>query len=145
MDPTDRRIIAALRADGQLTGEALGRRVGLSSSAAHRRLRALEAAGHVAGWRARLSAEALGHPSTLFVGVTLTDQRQETLERFEAALRGCAEVVEAHLMGGDTDYLVKLAVPAADSYERLHRDVLAKLPGVERLRSQISIRAVVEP
>lgn len=144
MDAMDRKIVAALRRDGALTGEALGRAVGLSASAAHRRMKALETGGLIRGWRIDLSPEALGHPSILFVGVTLTDQRQETLERFEAALKRCDQVVEAHLMGGDTDYLVKIAVPAVDSYERVHRDVLAKLPGVERLRSQMTIRAVVE-
>jgi DNA-binding Lrp family transcriptional regulator len=144
MDAMDRKILAALARDGALTGDALGRAVGLSSSAAHRRVKALEAAGMILGWRIRLSAEARGNPSTLFVGVTLTDQRQETLDRFEAALRQCEQVVEAHLMGGDTDYLVKIAVPAADTYERVHRDVLATLPGVERLRSQLSIRSVVD-
>lgn len=143
MDAMDRKILVALRRDGALTGEALGRAVGLSPSAAHRRVKALEAAGSIVGWRIILSAQAQGDPSILFVGVTLTDQRQETLDRFEAALRQCEQVVEAHLMSGDTDYLVKIAVPAADTYERVHRDVLATLPGVERLRSQMSIRAVV--
>ena len=144
MDQTDRRIIAALRAEGALTGIVLADRIGLSPSAAHRRLKALESSGAITGYVARFSAEALGHPSILFVAVTLTDQRQDTLDRFEAELARCPEVMEAHLMAGETDYIVKVAVPGNDSYERLHRDVLAKLPGVQRLRSQISIRRVVE-
>lgn len=144
MDRMDHRIVAVLRREGALTGAELGARVGLSPSAAHRRVKAMEAEGLIQGYRVRFSPKALGAPSTLFVSVTLTDQRQETLARFEAALKRCEEVVEAHLMGGETDYIVKLAIPAADSYERVHRDVLAILPGVERLRSQISIRTVVE-
>ncbi|MBU3079265.1 Lrp/AsnC family transcriptional regulator [Sphingomonas sp. XMGL2] len=144
MDRMDQKIVAILRRDGALTGVELGERVGLSASAAHRRVKAMEAEGLIRGYRVRFSPQALGMPSTLFVSVTLTDQRQETLERFEAALKRCEQVVEAHLMGGEIDYNVKLAIPADDSYERVHRDVLAVLPGVERLRSQISIRAVVE-
>lgn len=144
MDRTDKKIVATLRREGALTGAELGARVGLSPSAAHRRVKAMEQAGLIRGYGVRFSAQALGNPSTIFVAVTLTDQRQETLARFEAALKRCDEVVEAHLMGGETDYIVKLAIPADDSYERIHRDVLAMLPGVERLRSQISIRAVVE-
>lgn len=140
----DGRILAALREDGALTAAALGDRVGLSASAAHRRVKALEAAGAILGYRARLSAAARGHPTTVFVAVTLKDQTQETLERFEHALKRCEDIVEAHLMGGDSDYFLKVGIRADDSFERVHRDVLARLPGVQRLVSHFTIRTVVD-
>lgn len=142
MDRLDRKILAILAADSTLTGEALGERVGLSPSAAHRRVRALEAAGLIAGYRAVLSAEALGRPSTMFVSVTLVDQRQATMLAFEAALADTAEVREAHLMSGESDYLLKVAVRADDSYERVHREILSTLPGVHRLVTQFTIRTL---
>jgi DNA-binding Lrp family transcriptional regulator len=144
MDRTDRAILEQLARDGGLTSAALGERVGLSPSAAHRRVKALEAAGLIAGYRARLSREALGNPTTVFVAVTLKDESRDTLLRFEQALTACREVREAHLMTGDSDYLLKVLVREGDGYERIHRDVLAALPGVHRLVSQFSIRSVVE-
>lgn len=144
-DAIDGKILSLVREDASLTAAALGDRVGLSASAAHRRLKLLEAAGLIQGYRAKLSPAARGHPATVFVSVTLRDQTQETLETFEAALRRCGEVLEAHLMSGEADYLLKLAIRREDSFERIHRDTLARLPGVQRLVSHFTIRSVIEP
>lgn len=143
-DAIDRKIIDCLSEDAELTGAKLGERVGLSPSAAHRRVKLLESQGLIRGYRAVLSREAQGDPSTVFVAVTLKDQSRETLVRFESALERCREVREAHLMSGDSDYLLKVLVRSDDGYERIHRDVLAGLPGVQRLVTQFSIRNVVE-
>ncbi|CAN7606328.1 Lrp/AsnC family transcriptional regulator [Phenylobacterium sp. LjRoot225] len=144
MDSIDRNILRALWTNADLTSSALGQAVGLSPSAAHRRVQQLEAEGMIRGYRARLSPAARGDPSTVFVMVTLKDQTEDTLGRFETALHRCPEVLEANLMSGEFDYLLKLAVRADDSFERLHRDTLARLPGVQRLVSHFSIRTVVD-
>jgi Lrp/AsnC family transcriptional regulator, leucine-responsive regulatory protein len=144
MDPIDARILRQLARDSALTSEALGARVGLSASAAHRRVKALEQAGMILGYRARLSPAAEGDPSTVFVQVTLLDQRRATMEAFEAALARTAQVREAHLMSGESDYLVKVMVPGHDSYERIHREILSALPGVQRLVTQFTIRTLAQ-
>ena len=144
LDGLDRKILQVLSADSDVTAVRLGERVGLSASAAHRRVKLLEAGGYISGYRARLSPAARGHPTIVFVSVTLKDQAQETLSRFEAAIRHNADIAEAHLMSGESDYLLKVPVRADDSFERVHRDVLARLPGVQRLVSQFSIRAIVD-
>jgi DNA-binding Lrp family transcriptional regulator len=144
LDSLDRRLLAALRENGALTAAALGGAIGLSPSAAHRRVKLLEANGMITGYRARLSASARGDPSTIFVAVTLKDQSQATLGKFEQAVRRCQDIIEAHLMTGESDYLLKVAIPSDDTFERVHRDILAQLPGVLRLVSQFSIRAIVE-
>jgi DNA-binding Lrp family transcriptional regulator len=144
IDRTDRKILDVLGRDSDLTAAGLGERVGLSASAAHRRVKLLEEAGQIAGYRARLSRAARGEPTIVFVSVTLKDQAQETLARFEDAVRRSPDVAEAHLMSGDSDYLLKIPVRADESFERVHRDVLARLPGVQRLVSQFSIRSVVD-
>ena len=143
-DVLDRKILDELASDGGLTSAALGERVGLSASAAHRRVKLLEQAGHIEGYRARLSREARGNPTIVFVEVTLRDQSRETLLRFEQAVEACPEVVEAHLMTGQSDYLLKVELREGNPYERIHREVLAGLPGVNRLVSHFSIRSVVE-
>jgi DNA-binding Lrp family transcriptional regulator len=142
MDRIDRKILELLAADSRLTGEQLGERVGLSPSAAHRRVKALEESGAILGYRARLSRGARGNPSTVFVQVTLTDQRQATMLAFEDALARTPQVAEAYLMSGQSDYLVKVLVRDDDSYERIHREILSALPGVQRLVSQFTIRTL---
>lgn len=145
MNHLDRKIIALLRTDSSVTSAELGDAVGLSPSAAHRRVKLLEESGLIRGYCARLSAAARGNPSIVFVAVTLKDQARETLEAFERQVGRCGEVAEAHLMSGEHDYLLKVEVREDDSYERVHREVLAGLPGVHRLVSHFSIRSVVEP
>jgi Lrp/AsnC family leucine-responsive transcriptional regulator len=142
MDAIDRKILDQLVIDSALTSEQIGARVGLSPSAAHRRVKALEDDGLIIGYRARLSAGAQGNPSTVFVSVTLVDQRQATMMAFEAALAQTTQVREAHLMSGESDYLVKVLVRADDSYERVHREILSALPGVHRLVTQFTIRTL---
>jgi len=145
LDSFDTRLLALLAGDARLTAAQLGERVGLSPSAAHRRVRLLEARGLIRGYRAQLAPAARGNPSTVFVAVTLRDQTRDTLAAFEAAVARCPQVAECHLMSGESDYLLKVEVAAADRYERIHRDVLAALPGVNRLVTQFSIRKIVGP
>jgi Lrp/AsnC family transcriptional regulator, leucine-responsive regulatory protein len=142
MDMIDRKIIEQLSADSSLTSEQLGAIIGLSASATHRRVQMLETSGMIAGYRARLGRAARGNPTVVFVSVTLSDQTQPTLAAYEAAIEACREVREAHLMSGESDYLLKVEIPETDSYERVHRDILAAMPGVRRLITQFSIRAI---
>lgn len=142
MDATDHRILKVLARDSSLTAAELGTRVGLSSSAAHRRVKSLEATGAITGYRARLSAAATGNPTVVFVSVTLTDQSEQSLSRFETAARRAPDITAAHLMSGHYDYLLKIPIREGDSYERVHRDVLSRLPGVQRIVSHFAIRTV---
>ncbi len=143
MDRIDRKILATLAKDASLTSEALGEAVGLSPSAAHRRVKSLETAGLILGYRARLSRAARGNPSTMFVQVTLADQRQATMLAFEQALARSPSVSEAWLLAGESDYLLKVQIPDGDSFERVHREILSVLPGVLKLVTQLTLRTLV--
>jgi Lrp/AsnC family leucine-responsive transcriptional regulator len=142
-DAIDRKIICELASNSGWTSEQLGARVGLSASATHRRVKLLEESGIITGYRAVLSPAGRGNPTTIFVAVTLTDQRRETLDAFETSVARADEVAEAHLITGEFDYMLRLLVKEGDSFERVHRDILAALPGVQRLVTQFSIRTVV--
>ncbi|MFP5455805.1 MAG: Lrp/AsnC family transcriptional regulator [Alphaproteobacteria bacterium] len=144
MDRIDRKILSQLARDASLTSEQLGDKVGLSPSAVHRRVKALEQAGMIRGYCARLSDEARGNPSTMFVQVTLADQRQATMMAFEQALERTSHVVAAYLLSGEADYLLKVEVAEDDSYERVHRDILSALPGVLRLVTQMTLRTLLK-
>ena len=142
LDDFDHKILAELERDGVLTAAALAERVGLSPSACHRRVKAMEAAGVIEGYAAILSEKALGRSATIFVAVTLDNQRSETMAAFERAVAQCREVQDCHLMTGDSDYLLRIVIADDDSYERVHRETLSRLPGVRRLVSNFTIRTV---
>jgi DNA-binding Lrp family transcriptional regulator len=143
LDSFDRHILAQLARDSDLTSAALGERVGLSASAAHRRVAQLRERGLVAGFRAVLSREARGNPGVVLVNVTLRDQREETIAAFERRIVDCPDVRECFLMSGEADYLLHVEIAADDSFERIHRETLSRLPGVTRLASHFVIREVV--
>ena len=92
LDTFDRKILFELERDGMLTAAALAERVGLSPSACHRRVRALEGLGVIEGYSAILSDHALGRSATIFVAVTLENQKRETMAAFERAVAQCREV-----------------------------------------------------
>ena len=142
LDEFDHKILIELERDGALTAAALAERVGLSPSACHRRVKAMEAAGVIEGYAAILSEKALGRSATIFVAVTLDNQRSETMAAFERAVAKCREVQDAHLMTGESDYILRIVIADTDSYERVHRETLSKLPGVRRLVSNFTIRTV---
>ena len=75
--------------------------------------------------------------------ITLERQTEESLNRFEAAVRRCPEVRDCYLMTGLSDYLMRIEVADAGDYERLHKEVLSRLPGVARIQSSFAIRTVV--
>lgn len=142
IDEFDHRILFELERDGALTSVALADRVGLSPSACHRRVKALEAAGVIEGYAAILSEKALGRGATVFVAVTLENQRRETMAAFERAVALCREVQDCHLMTGESDYLLRIVIADDDRYERVHQETLSRLPGVRRLVSNFTIRTV---
>ena len=142
LDEFDHRILIELERNGVLTAAALSERVGLSPSACHRRVKAMEAAGVIEGYAAILSEKALGRSATIFVAVTLDNQKSETMAAFERAVAQCREVQDCHLMTGESDYLLRIVIADDDRYERVHQDTLSRLPGVRRLVSNFTIRTV---
>ncbi|MCC5994753.1 MAG: Lrp/AsnC family transcriptional regulator [Oceanicaulis sp.] len=142
LDATDAVILDALQREGRISNADLAERAGLSASACHRRVRALEAGGVIERYVAILNADAVGRGLTVIVLVTLENQKRETLERFERAVAGVDEVMECYLTTGAEDYLLRLMVRDARDYERVHRERLSGLPGVARLISNIAMRKV---
>ncbi|WP_246153981.1 Lrp/AsnC family transcriptional regulator [Methylobacterium oryzihabitans] len=142
-DEIDAAILRVLRGDGRISNADLAQRVGLSPSACLRRLRLLERSGVIRGYTALIEeAEGSGRLVVL-TQITLDRQTEEYLVRFEAAVRRCPEVRDCYLMTGLSDYLMRIEVTDAGDYERLHKEVLSRLPGVARIQSSFAIRTVV--
>jgi DNA-binding Lrp family transcriptional regulator len=145
MDAVDRRIINVLRADGRITNADLAEKVRLSPSACLRRVRLLEEDGTIRGYAALINDREAVSETVVIVQISLERQTDEYLRRFEKAASQCPDIRECYLMTGVSDYLLRVTVPDAASYERIHTDVLSRLPGVARIQSSFAIRAVIKP
>ena len=144
MDTVDRKILAELQRHGRLTITDLAARVGLSVSPCHRRLRELERAGVIRGYRAIVDPKAVGLTFEALVFVTMRQEDRDTLLGFEAALVDIPNVVQAQRLFGDPDYLLRIVTADLAAYQQLEDDVLAALPGVQRLNSTLVMKVVVD-
>jgi DNA-binding Lrp family transcriptional regulator len=142
LDSTDRQILRELQAEGRLTNVELAERVRLSPSPCLRRVKSLEERGYIRGYMAVLDRPSINRGMYVHVMVSLTSQRQETLEAFEEAVAQLDEVLECYLMAGESDYLLAVAVADLDAYQRFFREQLGEVPGVASLRSLISMKTV---
>ena len=143
MDVIDRKILAALQEDGRLSVTDLAGRVGLSVSPCHRRLRELERAGAIRGYRAVVDADALGLSFEALVFVTMGREDRDTLIAFEAGVAAIPQVVQAQRLFGDPDYLLRIVTADLAAYQRLQDDQLTSLPGVQRMTSTLVMKRIV--
>ena len=142
LDATDQRILALLQRKGRMTNAELSESVHLSPSACHRRVQRLEAEGVIRDYVALLDARKLGRPTTVFVEITLSGQADEVLEAFEQQVKRVPDVLECHLMAGTADYLLKVVAQDTEDFARIHRQYLARLPGVAQMHSSFALRTV---
>src|SRR3954462_4800973 len=108
LDRIDRRILRDLQTDGRMTNVELARRAGISAPPCLRRVRALEEAGFIRGYHADVNPEALGYGVTVFAPVGPASQAEPDLKAFESLIATWPEVREAHMLAGETDFLLKI-------------------------------------
>jgi Lrp/AsnC family transcriptional regulator, leucine-responsive regulatory protein len=144
LDELDLAILLFLEQNGRATNFEVGDAVGLSASAASRRIQALEALGAIRGYRAVVDDRLLGKRRTVYIRVTLERQSAAVLGAFEAAIRRTKGIVSCHLMAGQYDYMLVARVAGIDDYGRLHQNELSRLPGVTRLETSFALRDVLE-
>lgn len=142
MPNPETRLLRELQTDSSRSIAELASAVGMSSSAAHRKMRSLEEDGTIQGYAARLDPRQLGLKMQAFVEITLANQGQEAMDRFEKAALGFEEILSCHLLSGDADYMLRIAARDLDHFDYIHRKALARLPGVATMKSSFSIREV---
>ena len=140
LDRIDRQILQLLQAHGRITNIALAHRVGISPPPCLRRVRALEAAGLIRGYHADLAPEALGFAVTVFAQIGLASQAESDLKAFETLVLSWPEVREAHMLAGETDFLLKIVAPDWDSYQRFLSVKLTAAPNVAHVKSALVLR-----
>lgn len=142
MDKIDRKILAELQHNGRASLQEISQAVGLSSTPCWTRIKKLEESGVIERYTVNLNAEALGLGETVMVQVTLDSHSDNTLEKFGEVLASIPEVVEAYLVSGEYDYLLRIAVKDTKDYERLLREKLYKIKGVRHSKSSFVLRTL---
>src|SRR4051812_18512676 len=142
LDEIDRKILRELRIDGRISNAHLAEKIGLSASPCWNRVKQLEEGGIIEGYTVLLNQQALGVPDTVMIEVTLDKHDDDTFERFGQALADMPEVLEAYLLTGEYDYLIKVAVAGTEGYEQFLRRKLYTLPGLRHSRSTFVLRCL---
>ncbi len=144
MDRLDREILTHLQRDGRMSNAELARRIRLSPTPTLRRVRALEDAGVITGYHAAVDLDAVDRGFRVLVWVDLVASKTDYIETFEEAVLEADDVLEAHRLFGEPDYLLRVAVRDATAYEHLYTTTLSALPGIRRAVSQIAMKTVKE-
>lgn len=142
LDDIDRRIVAALQAEGRLPMVDLAEKVGLSPTPCQRRVKRLEEDGVIARYAALVSPQAMGLGLQALVQITLDDHSERTVAAFEAAIRARPEVVACYAVTGDMDFQVHVLAPDLASFSEFAMKALLRMPGVKGTRSSFIMQAV---
>lgn len=142
LDPFDQKLLVALQQDCSRTNAELGVEVGLSASQISRRRERLEAEGVIRGYRAEVDPAKLGLAVTVFMHVTLNAHSADNAKRLRDLIRLTPEIQEAHAISGETDYLLRIALPGLAELARFLNERLLPHPAVARVRSEIVLETL---
>ena len=142
MDRIDIAVLGQLQQDSQISLNILSDKVGLSPSACHRRIKMLEKSGAINRYVAWLDNRKIGLQLDVFIEIRLTAQTEQSFTAFESAVHQIEEILECHLMSGEADYRLRVAARDVADYDDIHRNCLARLPGVAAMQSAFAIRAI---
>lgn len=144
LDRFDRAILRVLAGDGRISITELAREIGLSKSPTQARLRRLEKAGVITGYRALFDPIRLGMDHVSFVEVRLRDTREAALADFNAAVRKIPEIEQVHLIAGNFDYLMKIRTQDMNDYRMVLAEKISTLPHVSNTSTYVAMQAIKE-
>lgn len=142
LDEFDRKIVAALAADGRMTVTDLAKQVGLSKTPAQVRLKRLIDAGVIRGFRAIIDPARLGLDHIAFTEVKLADTREKALQEFNAAVRRIPEVEECHMLASNFDYLLKVRTADIRRYRIVLGEKISSLPHVASTSTFVAMETI---
>jgi Lrp/AsnC family leucine-responsive transcriptional regulator len=145
IDRHDRQILSILQENGRISNQDLADRIGLSPSPCLRRVRTLEDAGIVIGYRALINAKALGYTLMALIYISMDKHTPERFENFERQILQIPEVLECLLITGqDADYQIKVVVKDMDAFQELLLNRITRIQGVTGVHSSFVLRKVVD-
>ncbi len=127
LDPLDRKILAALQQDASRSLDQLAKDLGASKTPIWNRIRKMREAGVITSEVALVDPDALGLDACFFVLIRTSEHDADWLARFMAALKRRPEVIEAHRLAGDIDYILKVRVPNPKAYDDFYRSLIAEV------------------
>ncbi|CUH65730.1 Leucine-responsive regulatory protein [Thalassovita gelatinovora] len=142
MDAKDLQILRELQNDGRLSNAELAERVALSPSPCLRRVRLLEERGVIEGYTAIVNQKAYGLPVTVFIQIRLDHHSTEAAQIFEHAIQTIDEIMDCHLMTGETDYMLRVVVSSLEEYEQFVRNRLHPIPNVASINTSFAYGVV---
>ncbi|MGN6468729.1 MAG: Lrp/AsnC family transcriptional regulator [Rhizobiaceae bacterium] len=142
LDAIDWNILKELQEDGRMTNVELARRVGISAPPCLRRVKRLEEAGIIRGYRALLNAPALGLDVVAFCLVGLHRQSDAELKAFAENARKWPLVREAWMVSGDSDFLLHCVAADLGIFQNFVIEELTAAPNVDTVRTALTIRQV---
>ena len=142
MDYIEYKLLNSLQKNARLTNLELAKQVGLSASPCLRRVKSLEESGVITGYSAIINQNKVNLSVNVFVQVSLERQSEERLQVFEEKIMEYREVMEAYLMTGEADYLLRIVVKDLQAYEKFLKDNLTKITGIASIRSYFSLKQV---
>ena len=142
MKNSDAILLDTLQRDSSQSIARLAEIAGMSPSACHRRIKQFEEDGVITGYTARIDPQQIGLHLTVFVAITLESQSREAMEHFEQAVSDFDDILECHLTSGEADYQLRVAARDLEHFDHIHRDCLARLPGVSTMHSSFAIRRI---
>ena len=140
LDAIDRQILKELQADGRMTNVELARRVGISAPPCLRRVRSLQEAGYIRGFRALLDEKRLGFEVTAFAMVHLSSQAEADLASFEQFVRTQPLVRECWMLSGEIDFVLKCVAPNLAAFQTLVTE-LTGAPHVRNVKTSLTLRS----
>lgn len=140
LDAIDRKILALLQSDGRMTNVELASRLGMSPPPCLRRVKALEAAGLLRGYYAKVNSAALGFDVRVFAMVGLHSQAEADLQAFEELCRSWPIVRECHMLNGEIDFILKCVAPDLSTFQKFLTEHLTSAPNVANVKTSMVIR-----
>ncbi|HEX4844247.1 MAG TPA: Lrp/AsnC family transcriptional regulator [Limnobacter sp.] len=145
LDRYDQRILTLLQTDGRMSNQDLADAIGLSPSPCLRRVKALEEAGLITGYRALVDAKKLGYSLMALIYISMDQHTPERFASFEAAIAAIPEVMECLLITGQqADYQLKVIVADMDGYQHLLLNKITRIKGVTGVHTSFVLRRVVD-
>lgn len=142
LDKTDHKILALIQQDASMPASEIAERVNLSQPPCWRRIKRLEEEGYIQRRAGILSRSKLGLDVVIYAEVKLTANGRQEVHAFEESIRAIPEVTECYVMLGRIDFLLRIVTRDVESYERLYRDHLSLLPGIQELNSSVAMSEV---
>jgi len=137
LDKTDRKILQILQENGRIPNNKLAEKVGLTTTPTLERVKRLEREGIIKGYGARVDPEAVDRGLVVFCSLRLAVHQMHTLDEVCERINEMSEIQSCYHITGDSDFLLKIVVKDMPAYETFMHDKLTRLPGIERIYSNM--------